>query len=496
MFNQTGTLIHSSILAFTSRLLNQLSFLVLFLAISRWQGPEEAGTFTLALRFSILFTTLALWGIEGYLIREVSANPSQAPDFLINSGISRSIFGVIAIIFLFWLIASINQYQPKMVTVIFLLSLSIIPEIITRMFFAVFFANLQFHYPLIVSLILSIIRSGGGLYLLQINGLYSLAIFLTVTSLFGALLSALVFLSRPHRSTGTTASFHARIGELVSGFNRRFLRIELVNSTPFAFLEILYIVDVQADIFIISLLMQADQIGYYAAAQSVVAVLAFAHYGYSAGLYPILTRLVRSGQESLWTFYENLFRFSATIILPLMLGLLVFAQPITHFIFSMSFDPSVAVLQWLIWSFAIQFIEEPNSRMTIVSGRQSVLTVFLAISVVITIVLNLILIPAFGISGAAIARLISKLVYATLNGAFVYKNICRINLLPLLGRISVSFAIMATGMMLIPSSNAWVRIIPTGILYAGLIFLLGAVNIREVYGYITRKGYCLTRSQR
>ncbi len=472
-------------------MINQLGYALIFFALSRWQGPDPAGVFTLALRYSALFLILALWGSEGYLVREISADPSKAFRLLANSLLSRSVFAVISFLTLLIVVTTFAGYPQPIYCIILLLALGILPEALLRIIQSVFFASQQFLYPAIAAILLSTIRVVGGFYLVFSRvGLDELAIFLATTSFIGLILWWL-FLRWKKPEIIPTEPRPAYSKPLHRyKFNRLSLRDDLLKATPFAFMEIFVSVELQADILIMSFLLPTDQIGFYAAAHTIIAMIAFTQYGYHAALYPMMTRLYQENQESLWSVYRRLFRIVGWIVFPAAVLLSGMAEPILHAIFTPAFDPSVSIMQWLVWVLVLQFLDEPNSRLIIISGHQSVVTRLLGASMLTNIILNIILIPIFGIPGAAIAKLVSKVCFTILNGIFVYKNVSHINVLPVLGKLVIGTAIMAGFVLALPSYPLAIRLVIGSTVYVLITIMLGVVNRSDFYGLITRKGYC------
>ena len=488
--NLFQSLVKHALLAFSSRVINQLGYAVLFFVISRQQDAGAAGVFALAMRYFALFAILALWGLEGYLIREISANPLNTRRLLANSILSRLVFATSAIFLLYVFLKTRSDYKADVESVILLMALGIVPEVINRLFQAVFIAHQRFAYPLAIASVLCVIRIVCGVYWITIHSsLETIAFSLSMIGLLGVLLSVYFYRSLAHALTSSISTSSGLDFTRHSWFNGQAYHSEISKATPFALMEIFISIEQQADIFILSFLSSEDQIGYYAAAQMIVSLLSFIQFGYYAGLFPMMTRLFHHDQEKLWTLYRRLYRYAGFLIFSAALLFTLLARPIIHWIFTDAYDPAVLVMGWLVWGLALQLLDEPNSRLIVISGHQNQVTGFLAVSMVLNILFNLFFISRFGIVGAAMAKLASKLVFTTLNGFYVYWQVSRINLLPTLGKLSIG-AIAASAILIkIPLENLWFRAFTAGIFYLSITVLLGIVKPNEISRLITRKGY-------
>jgi len=229
----------------------------------------------------------------------------------------------------------------------------------------------------------------------------------------------------------------------------------------------------------LSFMRPMTEVGIYTAASKVAESLNYLCLGYITALYPLISLQYSTASEKfkqqckMAVYYLFLFTF------PAVLGVMILAVPIVELVYGKGLDASAACLQILVWSvcffplaliFAYALTASHNQIKDLWSNLSGAL---------LNVVLNLLLIPKFGYTGAAIATLLSWIVFSLLQYYFVRPVIGRFSLFRLL-RIPF-FAACVMGLF-----TWWLRdltlplVIPLSMLVYGLtIYLLGGVKENE-----------------
>jgi O-antigen/teichoic acid export membrane protein len=178
-----------------------------------------------------------------------------------------------------------------------------------------------------------------------------------------------------------------------------------------------------------------------------------------------MTRHAQHAPERLARLYHKSMHYMGVVAMPMVVGIIVLAQPIMLLIFGPKFLPAVPVLQMLIVSLLFFFLSEPCNRVMLVKDRQRMTLGFLFVGASTNVVLNLILIPKFGAVGAATARVCSASLYFALNYGYVSRNLVRNGSLTSLIRPAIASAIMAMYAIIMMSSHVIINIITSGCVY-------------------------------
>jgi O-antigen/teichoic acid export membrane protein len=233
--------------------------------------------------------------------------------------------------------------------------------------------------------------------------------------------------------------------------------------------------EAQVDTVSLSAFRDEAEVGWYGAATTVTFSLAMFSQAYRMSVYPLMARYALQSPAKLSRLYKRSTRYLGMLILPMVAGIILLSPQIVSLVFGPKFQPTTKVLQILIPSSVLAFLNVPNSRMMLIYNRQVWSSLFLMCSVTTNVLLNLVLAPSWGASGAAVARLCSSALYFLLNYLYVARFLAWSNLLWLLSRPVLATLIMA---VVVWSVRAWSLPASIGVgmvTYAGALWLVGGI---------------------
>ncbi len=175
-----------------------------------------------------------------------------------------------------------------------------------------------------------------------------------------------------------------------------------------------------ADIVLIGVFENAEAVGGYAVAYALISFLGNLAVSYGAVLLPVLTQLVPGSDKEKETYQGVALMLLATS-LPAALGGAYLAEDIILMVYGANYHHAAGPLALLFLSLLFNVIRKAPAAALIARGHQRRLmnTTFVAAGLNVTA--NLILIPIFGIAGAAVATLGAELVLATATFALASK---------------------------------------------------------------------------
>ena len=181
--------------------------------------------------------------------------------------------------------------------------------------------------------------------------------------------------------------------------------------------------------------------------------------------------------------FEKSWRYLFVIIFPVAFGLIAIADPVVRQVFGQQFAPSIAPLRVLLVSLIFGFLSFIPGALLNATNKQKTQTWLMALALMISVILNLILLPRLGITGAAVAATASNAVlcltglYFSGRQVFInFKNIFRyINqtLWPALA-MGASVYYLAGKIHYLPT------ILIGGIIYLVLICFTGVINRENI----------------
>ncbi|MGH7476606.1 MAG: flippase [Longimicrobiales bacterium] len=231
-----------------------------------------------------------------------------------------------------------------------------------------------------------------------------------------------------------------------------------------------------SDLIFLRLFHTAELVGYYAAAYALISFLANLGMAYGVSLLPTLTRLGRSPDEQR-ELYQTAMAQVCAVVLPVAVGGAFLAHQIIGLIFGAGYAPSGIALQVLIWSIPLALVRDVPVAALFAAGRETQVFRLTGVAAVLNVGLNILLIPRYGMLGAAAAtvftegvRLLIALRYAAAAG-FVPASPRR--LLPLLLAASAMAAVLA----LASGVGLYLGVLVGGFSYLVALFCLGAIQL-------------------
>ena len=159
----------------------------------------------------------------------------------------------------------------------------------------------------------------------------------------------------------------------------------------------------QADKIVLGYYLDAEQVGIYVVASALVGFVPVVLQSVNQIFSPTIAELYASGSQSmLQQLYSTLTKWILILTIPLALTLLIFPHSLMA-IFGSVFQGGAAVLAIGTVGQLLNCAVGSVGHLLLMSGNQSVLMRILAVSAALMVCLTVLLVPHFGIAGAAMA---------------------------------------------------------------------------------------------
>jgi O-antigen/teichoic acid export membrane protein len=173
----------------------------------------------------------------------------------------------------------------------------------------------------------------------------------------------------------------------------------------------MYLVHNQTDTLMLGWLRDVDEVGLYAAANRGAGVLGFIMMAAAATFAPLFAaQRVTHDREALQRMVTQACRWTVGLTLPAGIVLVLASQPFLA-LFGAGFTTAEAALQILAAGHMLAAFFGPVAMLLIMTGHERATGVTIAATAALNIVLNMLLIPAHGIAGAALATSLSALAW-------------------------------------------------------------------------------------
>lgn len=359
---------------------------------TRILGAVEYGKFTFALSFVSIMVICSDLGLINIATRELSRNKEKENEFseLLSLDIvltAGAFFLTVAGSFL----VTDNMAIRKM---IWFLSVFIL---ITS-FFGIFFAFLRSRQKMEYEAATKVLQSAGTVVI----AFFAVYYFRSAIGLaYGYLLANLIVLAL------FLVFFHVRFQPLKLRWNKKIFHI-LKISWPMSlgFMNSWMYMTV-ASVMLGYFNLIAEN-GWYGAASKIVILVLMPGSLIVGSFYPALSSLFVNSPEKIQKSFDYLMAVMVSLSIPMMVGAITLAPKIIPFFYGSGFTPSVATLQLLMPLVLISFIGYPYSVALVIADQQKKNFYLILAGIGMTTALNFLLIPSYGLQGAAISLLISS----------------------------------------------------------------------------------------
>lgn len=452
-----------------SQVLGRFVRALVIIYAARSLGATQYGIFSYALGLAAFFTIFADMGISLVMTREIARKPEVWQEYFATSFWLKIVLFLITGTMIL-IIAPFFSKIPEATALLPLIALLTIFDGIRELAFAFFRAKERMEVEALGNVVTNtIITVLGFLALVKMHTYSSFAFAYVVGSGLGTLFS-ISFLGRNF--------FH-----VVNKFTKSLIRPIIEAAWPMAFSAISGAFMLTIDIVILGWWRTPAEIGLYSAAQKIVQIFFTLPAILAGSTFPTFSRLLRTKEDG--GKIQNLIEQATTLALgvgiPLLVGGVILGKPIILFLYGPDYLPAVLVLQIFAITFPMAFAGPLFSNLILAHDKQKVLVKYLIIGSVMNLVLDLILIPKFGIVGSAIGTLIVHTIYASAT-LFIAKKIQIFYMMRYLKRIilaagamgALSFALNFIGLPLI------ITIALSGIFYFVVLYLLRERLVSEI----------------
>lgn len=178
------------------------------------------------------------------------------------------------------------------------------------------------------------------------------------------------------------------------------------------------------DVLMIGYFMDPRSVGLYRAIQPLRQVTTFVLVAFTFLFLPLATEYYNNGElDALDRFYTMTTKWVVAATFPPVLVFTLFAPDVVRAFFGAEYAPAAPALAVLTAGLFVRALVGLNGDMTKAIDRPKIELYSVAAAVVVNVSLNVLLIPQYGIIGAATATVIGYAVYNVLEVAAIYRTV-------------------------------------------------------------------------
>ena len=457
---------NTSLLTAASILQKIISF-VYFTIIARFVGEANTGQYFVAMTFSTIFAVVADFGLGPILTRETSRHPEDAENNLQTIFWTKIVFGLGAYLLLIMLV-NLLGYVAETRQLIFLAGITMFFDNLHAVFYGVFRARKNLFFESIGVI--------GSQFITLLIG--TIAIFLHWPLYW--LIIAYIIPSFLNFVFSATALHYVYKIYYHFSWNKELFKKFLLLAAPFAIAGIINRLYSYSDTLLMTKMLSAKELGWWSVPYKITFAFQFIPVALSASVYPVFSSLYLENKEKIEELFIKSWRYLFTIVFPISAGLFVLAEPIIVKIYKPAYLPSVPVLKVLLISLIFSFLSFITGALLNATNRQNIQTFLVAISLGVSITVNLIFLPRLGIMSAAYAALLGNFLMC-LGGFFFCARFIKIRYKIIFKYFNQTFwpaLVMALAVYFLKEELNFLLTIPIGAAIYGLsLFATGGLSI-------------------
>jgi O-antigen/teichoic acid export membrane protein len=381
----------------SSDVMNRLTSFVLYALVARHLGGREFGQLSLALTLFYAFQVFALSGLKPVTIREVATHPTRTSAYFVN-GCVLVILSSSLLIALLWGFVRLMHYSAATSFFITFLSLGLIPYSLSTVCEAIFQAWERMQYIAYVNVPANIAKIAGTFLALSRNrGLRSVVLILVSSLIVVALIEIWIVL-RQFPARHASVDVHFAIATMRSAIT--FLGIDgtlaIMSSLNF---------------LLLSKAATEVEVGLYNATTQVITPLLLVYQSVVQSIFPVMCRKVGPDYRSLKRIGEQAMELLLVLALPTVVGLFFMGDRVLWLLYKNPvFIQAVPALRIVTWLLIFQVFTSVLGQVLVASHCERVTLRIVVVDTVFNLTVGWPLIHFWGLNGAAMALLLTRMV--------------------------------------------------------------------------------------
>jgi O-antigen/teichoic acid export membrane protein len=458
---QTGErAVKNTVVRAVGEIIGKLASLVLFVALARSVGQSGLGVFVFAFAYGQIVMIPIELGFDRYMLRAVAKDRQTIHTLFFNVVAIKAILAI-PVVALSLVLLAVLGYSAQTRETVYVLTAGLLIDVGARTVFSVFTAIERNELVAIGVVVQRVSAAALGLAALAIGyGVVAVAACYSIGAGLGLIVAAFLLA----RSTGVPRR----------SITRRAWPSLAMTSIPFAVQDVFTVMLFKLDAVILSLIATQAAVGRYGAAYRLFESSFFITVSLAGAFAAMYTYLSRDTQPSLQAVFGRSIKLALVLLVPIAVTFGVLGVPLSRAFFGATFERAADPLRVLAPAVILLGLITLGTSL-IVSRRSPKPMVWVtALMVALNVALNVVLIPDYADTGAAIAMLATEAVFALVMLVFVVREVGRLRWVSMVTSPLVAGAAMAAAIGVLPTA-----LIPAA-LVGGVAYIVVFVALERV----------------
>lgn len=404
----TQTIAKNTFWLFFGQLAGRALRAIIVIYAARVLGASNWGAFSYALGVAAFLTIFSDIGINALLTKEASRKPELKDQYLATAffvKLALLILCVTGVIIAFPYLTNIPEAAALMPILVLVFAFDTLRDLGSALARAL--EKMEMEAGLLAFTNFAIVALGFAL----------LMTYKTATALaWGyAVGSGLGFVA-------TAFALRRHYGNILKDFSRRLILPILTTAWPFGLMGLMGAIMLNTDIIMLGWLRSATEVGYYSAAQKLILLSYVFPQLIATSVFPPLARAVASDKPAAKALLEKSVAFATLVAIPVALLGFLLATPIITLVFGAAYATAIPAFKLLMLTILIVYPGTLLGNAVFAYDKQKSFLTFVLVAIVGNAAFNFLLIPSYGIIGAAGATVITQLI----TNALVWRKMRRV----------------------------------------------------------------------
>lgn len=375
--------------------------------VARYLGPERFGVLSYAMSVVVLFSALSSLGLNGILVRELVNFPKKRDEFLGTAFILKLAgSGLVLILLSITLYFMGDDRQSNLMIFIIAAGLIFQSFNVIRFYFE---ANVLAKFIAVSQITSLVVVSVAKLVFIWLGlPLIYFALAVLIESLILAIGLSVVYFKQKLNIFNWKFSFKTATGLLK-------------DAWPLILSAIAISLYMRIDQVMIKHMLNDEAVGQYAAAVRLSEAWYFIPMIITASLFPAIVNAKKQSEELYNARLQKLYVLMTWSAIAIALPATFLADDIIRLLFGVQYGNAAGTLRIYIWAGVFVFLGVASSQYLVAENYTRISFFRTLIGCIVNVILNITLIPRYGINGAAIATVVSYFV-ATFFIVFIPKT--------------------------------------------------------------------------
>lgn len=372
--------------------------LLIGIYVARYLGPSNYGLLSYAQSFVVLFSAIATLGLDSIVIRDLVRNEKKRDEllgvtFVLKVAGSILLLGMLAVIVRF----TTNDNFTNLL--ILIIALAIIFQSFNAIDF--YFRSKVLSKYTVYARTASVVSSAIIKFLLIYfkMGLIYFAAVMVIESVILAIVLIIMYTKQKLNIFDWRIKFDSA---------KRLLK----DSWPLILSGIAISIYMRIDQVMIKEMVDTKGVGNYAVAVRLSEAWYFIPTAITSSVFPAIINAKKTGEKLYYARLQKLYDLMTWLAIGIALPITFLANDIIRLLFGIQYQDAAGALRIYIWAGIFVFFGVVSTQYLIAENYTKILFFRTFVGMMVNVILNIILIPKYGINGAAIATVLSQFMVA------------------------------------------------------------------------------------